>query len=319
MKRLFIVFLIIIIGTFSATFWWKNGLSAVNSTDKENKIFVVQKGAGLKEVSNNLKSEGLIKDRIVFFLYTRLNKFEEKIQAGSFRLNPSMNAQDIAQNLTHGTLDIWITVPEGKRGAEIAEIIKEKIPTYNPSWTISLTGEEGYLFPDTYLIPKDADIQMIISQMRGNFEQKYAALDTSKTKLNKNEIVILASLVEREAKFPEDRPLVASVLLNRLNIGMKLDIDATVQYALGYSSEERNWWKKNLTFANLKINSLYNTYQKPGLPPTPIANPGIEALKAVINPSSTDFLYYISDKSGHLHFAKTLEGHNANIEKYEVN
>lgn len=316
MKRLLAIFLIIIISAFLIALWWKNGLSPANSNDKGSKIFVVQKGAGLKEIANKLENEGLIKNRIVFFLYTRLRKFEEKIQAGSFRLSPSMNVEEIAQSLTHGTLDIWVTIPEGKRGAEIADILKEKMPTYDSSWEISFTTNDGYLFPDTYLIPKDADIEIIINQMRGNFEQKYATLDTSKTKLNKNSIVTLASLVEREAKFPQDRPLVASVLINRINLGMKLDIDATVQYALGYSREENNWWKKNLTFDDLKIKSPYNTYLNAGLPPTPIANPGIEALKAVVNPTDTNYLYYISDKTGHLHFAKNLQEQNANIEKY---
>ncbi len=298
---------------------WKNGLSPANPTDKKNKIFIVRKGSGLKEIASKLKNEGLIKDRIVFFLYTRLGKFEEKIQAGSFRLSPSMSAEEVAQNLTHGTLDIWITIPEGKRGTEIAEILKKDLPTYDESWINIITSFEGYLFPDTYLIPKDADINTIVSQMRNNFEQKYASVDMSKTKLSKNEIITLASLIEREAKFPEDRPIVASVLLNRTEIGMKLDIDATVQYALGYSKEEKNWWRKNLTFEDLKISSPYNTYRNAGLPPTPIANPGIEAIKAIVNPANTDYLYYISDKSGRLHFAKNLEGQNENIRKFEVN
>lgn len=288
MKRLAIVLILLIIIILGGIFWWNNGLSPANPSENESKIFVVAKGSGLKEIANKLKNEGLIKNRIVFFLYTRLGKFDKKIEAGDFRLSPSMTALEIAQNLTHGTLDIWVTVPEGKRAAEIAEILKGKIPTYDQSWFLILTQNEGYLFPDTYLIPKDADITMIVSQMRNNFETKYASLDTSKTKLSKDGVVTLASFVEREAKFPEDRPLVASVLLNRLEIGMKLDIDATVQYALGYSKEEENWWRKNLTFEDLKISSPYNTYRNAGLPPTPIANPGIDALKAIINPNDTN-------------------------------
>jgi len=316
MKKLTIITLLLIIATFGGMLWWKSGVSPVNSANEESIIFVVQKGSGLKEIASKLETAGLIKNRIIFFLYTRLGKFEGKIQAGDFRLSPSMSTSEIAQNLTHGTLDIWATIPEGKRGTEIAEILKEKIPTYNLSWPLILTQNEGYLFPDTYLIPKDASIDSIVIQMRNNFEQKYRSLNTSKTKLNKNEIVTLASLVEREAKFQEDRPMVASVLLNRLEIGMKLDIDATVQYALGYSKEEKKWWRKNLTFEDLKIASLYNTYRNAGLPPTPIANPGIEALRAVTNPADTNFLYYISDKAGHLHFAKTLGEQDANIKKF---
>lgn len=316
MKKITIVITLFIIVILGSILWWKNGLSPVNSANKKSAIFVVQKGSGLKEIAGNLETAGFIKSRIIFFLYARFVKLEGKIQAGDFRLSPSMTASEIAQNLTHGTLDIWVTIPEGKRGTEIAAILKEKIPTYDPSWSLSLTKNEGYLFPDTYLIPKDASIGSVITQMKNNFEQKYATLDISKTKLSKNEIVILASLVEREAKFTEDRPLVASVLLNRFEVGMKLDIDATVQYALGYSQEEKNWWRKNLTFADLKINSPYNTYRNANLPPTPIANPGIEAMRAIVNPADTNYLYYISDKAGHLHFAKTLNEQNINIEKF---
>lgn len=318
MKKLLIVIILLIIVILGSFVWWKNGLSSANSANKESIIFVVQKGSGLKEISANLEKTGLIKSRIVFFLYARFGRFEEKIQAGDFRLSPSMTAKEIAENLTHGTLDVWVTIPEGKRAAEIAEILKDNIPSYRDSWKNILVQNEGYLFPDTYLIPKDADIEIIISQMRDNFEQKYKSLNTSKTKLNKNEIVTLASLIEREAKFPEDRPLVGSVLINRFEIGMKLDIDATVQYALGYSQEEKKWWRKNLTFEDLKINSPYNTYRNAGLPPSPIANPGIEALKAVVNPADTNYIYYISDKTGHLHFAKTLNEQNANIEKFDL-
>ncbi|MBF8249571.1 MAG: Endolytic murein transglycosylase [Candidatus Levybacteria bacterium] len=316
MKKLTTVSLLLVIIIFGSILWWANGISPVNSANKQPVIFVVQKGAGLKEISTKLETAGLIKNRIIFFLYARFGKFEGKIQAGDFRLSPSMSTSEIAQNLTHGTLDVWTTIPEGKRGTEIAEILKEKIPTYDSSWPLSLTQNEGYLFPDTYLIPKDASIASIVTQMKNNFEQKYQSLDTSKTKLSKDEIVKLASLVEREAKFEEDRPLVASVLLNRFGIGMKLDIDATVQYLLGYSTDEKTWWRKNITFADLEISSPYNTYRNAGLPPTPIANPGIEAMRAVISPADTNFVYYISDSAGNLHFAKTLNEQNANIKKF---
>ncbi len=316
MKKITISITLLVIVVFASTLWWKNGISPVNPSNKNPYVFVVEKGDGVREIANRLKSKGFIKSPIAFFLLVKQLGIDKKIEAGDFRLSPSMTAQEVAQNLTHGTLDIWITVPEGKRATEIAETLKEKIPTYNSSWINALVPNEGYLFPDTYLIPKDADIKTIVSQMKDNFDRKYATLDASKIKLSKNEIIILASMIEREAKFSEDRPLVASVLLNRFEIGMKLDIDATVQYLLGYSKEENNWWRKNITYADLKINSPYNTYLNAGLPPTPMANPGIEALKAIISPTNTNYIYYISDKTGHLHFAKNLQEQNANIEKF---
>ena len=131
------------------------------------------------------------------------------------------------------------------------------------------------------------------------------------------QVITLASLIEREARFAEDRQKVASVLLKRLENNMKLDIDATVQYLLGYQAEDKNWWKKELTLADLTVDSPYNTYKIAGLPASPIANPGLASIKAVVEADAdSPYLYYISDKSGHLHFAGTLEEHNENIRQY---
>ena len=317
MKKLVII-LFLIIGLLAiGFFWWKNGLLAVNPKDKSQHIFVVKRGDGIREIANSLKKEGLIKDPIVFFLLVKKLNLDGKIQAGDFRLSPSETAFDIMQDLTHGMLDIWVTIPEGKRADEIADILKEKIPTYQETWRNVLNRNEGYLFPDTYLIPRDTDINTIVSIMKDNFEKKYLSVpNINNSSLSRDQVVIIASLIEREAKLPKDRPLVASVILNRLKIGMALQIDATVQYALGFQEDEKTWWKKNLTIQDLKIDSLYNTYENPGLPPAPISNPGIDVLSAVVNPSNTDYLYYTSDSLGQNHYAKTLDQHNANIKKY---
>lgn len=307
--------IICVLTIFSLVFflWWKNGLSPVNFSDKTTKIFVIQKGEGVREIANTLKKEKLIRDPIVFFLLIKKLNLDNKIQAGDFRLSSSMTAEEIAGNLTHGIIDIWVTIPEGKRAEEIAEILKEKIPSYKLTWREILNSQEGYLFPDTYLIPKDADINFIVSMMKNNFENKILKLNLKPKDIEKT--VIIASLIEREAKFDDDRPLVSSVIHNRLEITMSLQIDATVQYAIGYQPSKKNWWKV-LTPNDLKINSPYNTYKNPGLPPTAICNPGLASLKAAVNPAKTNYLYYISDKSGHNHYAKTLEEHNLNIKKY---
>lgn len=317
MKRLIatIIFAVIIAGAVFA--WWKVGLEPVNPKDNTAKIFVVKKGDGVREISYNLKQEELIKDPIVFFLQTKRLGLDNKIQAGDFRLNPSMNASEIAYILTHGTLDIWVTIPEGLRAEEIADIFKDKLPSYQVTWRDHLVANEGYLFPDTYLIPKDADVNTVLSLLKTNFQKKYdSVFKTKTTGLSDFETVIVASLIEREAKYAKDRPLVASVILNRYEIGMKLDIDATIQYAIGYQEAEKRWWKKALTTTDLSLSSPYNTYKVAGLPPTPISNPGLSAISAALNPANTNYLYYISDRTGNLHFATTLEGHNANIKKY---
>ena len=316
MKRLIILLIVVVLFLGGTILWWKNGSGAQNPKNQTSQIFVVTKGEGVREIANSLKTKKLIKDPIVFFLQTKRLGLDKEIEAGDFRLSPSMDLNTIIQNLTHGTLDIWVTIPEGLRAEEIAEIFKKNIPSYKPGWTEALASREGYLFPDTYLIPKDADINLVMSILNNNFGKKYNNIDLGKSGLTQQEIVTVASLVEREAKFAQDRPLVSSVILNRLEIGMKLDIDATVQYALGYQEDKKTWWKKNLTNDDLKISSPYNTYRNASLPPTPISNPGLSSLLSVTNPSKTNYLYYISDKSGHLHFAKTIEEHNANIQKY---
>lgn len=318
MKKRYVILVILAVFLSASYLWWQNGLKPANPSNKLSKIFIVAKGQGVREIARNLKQEGLIRDQIVFFLYARFNGVDKKIQAGDFRLNPSMKAMDVAENLTHGTLDIWVTLPEGLRADEIADILKKAMPSYNESWRAELRQNEGYLFPDTYLLPRDADVNLVISILKNNFEEKFKTLDISKTNFSKNQIVIIASLIEREAKHDLDRPLVASVILNRLELGMKLDLDATIQYALGYQETDKRWWKKSLSLEDIRLNSPYNTYRVAGLPPTPISNPGLLSLKAVINPSQTDYLFYMSDSKGINHYAKTIEEHNANIKKYNL-
>lgn len=318
MKRLKILLTILIVIIIGIFIWWQNGLQSVNAKDSAKETFVVKPGTGLRDIASNLKQAGLIRDPIVFFLEVKKLGLDGTIQAGDFRLSPSMPADEIIKTMTHGTLDVWITVPEGKRAEEVAAILKEKMANYDNSWLPALKAHEGYLFPDTYSFSKDADLTTVVNTMTDNFNKKYAiAKAGATTTLSENDAVILASILEREGKSGQDMRKVASVLENRLSIGMPLQVDASIQYALGYEPAEQSWWKKALTTTDLKTDSPYNTYTNPGLPPTPISNPGLEALEAVLNPANTNYLYYISDKNGTLHFATTLDQQNANIRKYE--
>lgn len=315
MKKLLI--LIILLGIISAGvyFWWQNGLIAVNTADKTTKTFVISKGDGVRKIADNLKESGLIRDPIVFFLLIKQKGIESRLQAGVFYLSPSMSAEQILKEFGTGKFDIAITIPEGKRAEEIADILEENFDQFNDEWRTKLNAEEGYLFPDTYYFPRETGIEQIISTLKNNFDNKYSQV-TNNTDLSKEEIVILASLIEREAKFAQDREMISSVIHNRLDIGMKLDIDATVQYAVGYYEPEKRWWKKGLTYDDLEIDSPYNTYTNPGLPPKPISNPGLASLQAAGSPAESDFIFYISDKTGTNHYAETLDEHNRNVEKY---
>jgi UPF0755 protein len=154
---------------------------------------------------------------------------------------------------------------------------------------------------------------------RDNFDSKFSAqmrADAKKTGLTTDETVVLASIVEREGRSREDRPVIAGILLKRLKTDWPLQVDATLQYALGYQTFEKTWWKKELNNDDKKIKSLYNTYLYTGLPPKPICNPGLESLRAVIYPTESDYWYYLHDPSGTVHYAATIEEHNANITKY---
>jgi UPF0755 protein len=317
MKKIYFLisfFSIIVVGFY---LYYKEGALPVNKNEQTSKIFVIARGESLSNIAKNLANEGLIRNKVIFYLIVKRLGIERKIQAGDFRLSPSMDAYQIAKTLTHGTLDVWVTFIEGMRKEEMAQIVSSSLNI--PETEFLKYAAEGYLFPDTYLIPKEATAGSIINILEANFNKKFDSRLQKKASL-KNlspaETIILASLVEREAKLDEDRPLVASIILNRLKIEMKLDIDAAVQYALGYQPEEKSWWKKNLTKEDLEIDSPYNTYKNPGLPPTPIANPGLAAIKAVVDAAETDYLYYLSDKKGKMHYAKTLEEHNENIKKY---
>lgn len=296
MKRLFIAFVTIITVIIVSVFWWKISLTPVNSSDTKLRTFNVLKGDGVREITNALRDQGLIRNKIALFLLIKKLGIEKNIQAGSFQLAPSMSAYDLVQKLTLGTEDIWITIPEGWRSEQILEYLGQK-----GNWKI----DEGYLFPETYRLPKQMPLEDIRSLLKKTFLEKVGTISVQD--------LVLASLIEREAKTETDRPLVASVLKNRLDAGMSLDVDATIQYILGKPGD---WWPKEVLLDDLKIKSPYNTYLNPSLPPAPICNPGLSAIKAARSPAKTDYLYYISDKSGVMHYAKTLSDHNANVAKY---
>ena len=296
MKKLTLAAILLLILVGGVVVWWKTSLLPVDSSNSINQTFIINRGETVREVAKNLKDKNLIRDQIAYFLLIRLG-LEKSPQAGSFQLNQAMSAAQVAQILTTGTEDIRITIPEGWRHEEIIEYLqKQNIATPAGEW-----NEEGKYFPETYLVPKSATIDDVRALMRKTFDSKVPAITNTQ--------LIVASMIEREAKQPADRPLIASVIYNRLEAGMSLDIDATIQYALGF-------WKKDLTLDDLKIKSPYNTYINAGLPPGPICNPGLASIQAAINPAQTDHLFYLADKNGVTHFAKTLEEHNVNVARY---
>lgn len=312
-KGLIVLITLALIIIVSIGSWWFIGAAPVNKNDTSQITFVVDKGEGTHAIADSLAAKGLVKNSLVFIVLVKQMGFDGKIQAGNYQLSPSQSPEEIAQVMIKGSEDVWITIPEGKRSTEIAEILQTKLRNYDASWKDTLTQNEGYLFPDTYSFPPDATIDQVVTTMRDNFDQKYTQATQNQTShLSKENGVILASIVEREGKSADDMKMIASVLENRLKIGMALQADATIQYALGSTI---NWWPTP-TQDNLSINSPYNTYKNTGLPPTPISNPGLNALTAVFHPANANYLYYFTDGKGITHYARTLDEQNRNISKY---
>ena len=316
-SRLITLFFLVVITAWGGWFWWHYSIVAVDPTDTTPVMFVVAQGEGGKEIAADLAKQNLIHSSTGFYILIKLLGIEREMQAGDFRLNKSMDARTIALELTHGILDVWVTTLEGWRNEEIATQLAKDLDI--PEDQFLRNAAEGYMFPDTYLIPRDATGAAIAKIFLDNFDKKVTPQmreDAKKTGLPFAQTITLASIVEREGKTATDRPVIAGVLLNRIKLGMPLQVDATLQFALGYQPFEKTWWKKELTDDDKKINSLYNTYANPGLPPGPISNPGLESIKAAIYPADTGYLYYIHDKTGAAHFAKTVEEHDTNIRKY---
>ena len=173
------------------------------------------------------------------------------------------------------------------------------------------------MFPDTYLIPKDATSEEVAKRLRQTYDEKVESiLSSTNSNLSREEIVILASLIEREAKSSEERPIIAGILLNRLAVGMTLDVDATVSYAKGYDSANNTWWPSVTQEDYRSVKSAYNTYLHSDLPPGPIASPGLESIRAAAEPAETSYFYYLHDSEGKIHYAQTIEEHNRNIEQF---
>lgn len=318
MKKLIVLTLVISIVALVGYAYYHDGTLPVQKNNPTEKVFVVEKGENVNTIARKLEQAELIRNRVIFYLVVKQLGIEKEIQAGDFQLSTAMRAEETAQALTKASQDRWLRVIEGVRKEEIAEQVSKEFPI--PYAEFTKIAQEGYLFPDTYLIPKEATASIIITIMRQNFDKKLAQALQQKSvnnTLTPSQIVVLASIVEREGRTLEDRKTVASVLLRRLTEEMPLQVDASVQYVLGYQTDKKTWWKKYLSPDDIAIDSPYNTYKQKGLPPLPICNPSLSSLQAAAQADpNVPYLYYLNDSKGVMHFAKTLEEHNANVSKY---
>ncbi|RME85898.1 MAG: endolytic transglycosylase MltG [Caldilineae bacterium] len=302
------------------------------------------------EISERLQEAGLIKDAGLFRLYMRVNGIENKLEAGDFRLSPAMTMPEIAAALQRAQAeDVVVRIPEGRRAEEIARLLEDEgivdaaefmaavragdtallgLPDY-PLLKDKPPGVsfEGYLFPDTYRLPRNATPATILRVMFENLEARVN--DDLRNRLAArgltfHQALTLASIVEREAALPEERPIIASTYLNRLGetcadeVFGYLAADPTAQYAMGYDPEQDTWWPvvENVE-QYLEFNSPYNTYLYPGLPPGPIDSPSLASIEAVINPADTSYCYFVASGDGGHVFAETGAEHQINVKTFQ--
>lgn len=309
MKRVLAIIALLFVLIIAGSFVYLKSNSKPVSFNTSNVMFIIKSGESLVNISKDLKSKSLIRDQYAFLFYAYKMGLNKKIQAGTFRLNPSLSVKEIVTKLSQGGVsDYWLKIIGGTR-------IEENIDSF-PKGT-DFDGFEGYLYPDSYLIPTYYTGEQILEVIQENFDQKFtkAKEGATNTKLTDKQIIILASIIEREARTLKSKQEVTGILLNRLNINMALQVDASVQYARDTKTKPIDYWQP-LDSSSLSIVSPFNTYKNTGLPPSPICNPGYDSLYAAFHPIESNYLFYITGNDNKMHYATTLAEHNSNIAKY---
>ncbi len=271
----------------------------------------IKEGMTVSSVSDLLKAEGFVRSGVYFYITFQLRLKDSIVQAGSYRFPHQLTVTELGNAIANGEYSsplISITFPEGFRVKDMEKILPV---SYRNDIEKAAREYEGYLFPDTYFIEEDMPLPDLIAMMRDNYSEKKKSLSDlfASSTLSEQEIITLASILEREGKTPESMKLIAGILLNRLELEMPLQVDATLDYLLDKTSAE-------LTTDDLALDSPYNTYLYRGIPPTPIANPGLEAIRAVLIPTPSEYLYYLTGSDGTFHYAKTFEEHKLNKARY---
>ena len=317
---------------YSTKLLWYDGL-LTEPLDHSGGVqfFTVENGQPVLIIANNLQHLGLIRDATALVDYLIYTGLDTSIQIGTYELSPAMSIVDIAHELQDSTpAEVTFVVLPGWRMEEIAASLPTSGLSATPEQFLDVARDphnldsmpeavstEGFLFPDTYILPRATNAEGLVGALTRNFSLHLTTDLTegfSRQNLSVYQAVTLASIVEREAIKDEEAPQIASVYINRLNIGMKLDADPTVQYALGFNPIQGNWWTNPLSAADLHVGSPYNTYDNAGLPPGPISNPGLNALQAVAFPAQTPYYYFRArcDGSGLHVYAETIEEQIAN-------
>jgi UPF0755 protein len=300
--------IIIVVGGYTFAF-------APPSDFPQGKTVVIARGASVSDIANELFDAHVIKHSTALWFTLRVSGTSDRVQAGTYLFATKENVFTIAHRLTTGASGlplVRVTFPEGMTVRDIGTEIHTALPQISVQDFVSAgKSSEGYLFPDTYLFLPDTSITVIIETMRKTFDIKIQALssDIAASGHSLADVMTMASLVEKEARTDLNRRIVAGILWDRLALSMPLQVDAVFGYIF-----DRDTYSPS--FADLKVDSPYNTYTHKGLPPGPICNPGLASIDAAIHPTKTKYLYYLTDKDGVMHYATTYVAHQANQQKY---
>ena len=333
MKRAFLlVVALALLGGMAAAFTlYKRTTEPYKGYDSAEQFVVIEPGSGTRTIGRRLVEAGVVRNEATFRAALWFSGRARSLQAGEFRFDAAMTPVEVIDKIAKG--DVYtrrVTFPEGLTIIEMARIYEQQ--GFGPSAAFVASARdpaairdldpdapdlEGYLFPETYSMPRDVNAARLIATMVGRFRELFTPELREAGRalgLSTRQIVTLAALVEKETAVPDERPLVAAVYLNRLKIGMGMQADPTVIYAL----QRAGRYDGNLRRDDLSFDSPYNTYRYAGLPPGPIASPGLASLKAAVAPAAVDYLYFVSRNDGSHVFARTLDEHNANVQKYQV-
>lgn len=329
MKKLLVLFVLIALGS---AWYGQRVLRAPYRGFEGDEVFVeIPQGSGVAKIATLLETAGVVPHALVFRAAARLSGDDRKLQAGEYRFAEAASPREVVDRLARGDvytkpitfregLTIWDTArvfAESGLGTE-AEFLREaRDPSRISAIDPDASSLEGYLFPDTYQLPRSAGakgtVDAMVAAFLRTFDTDLRAAAVARG-LGVREVVTIASLVEKETATPSEREIISGAYQNRLRIGMALQCDPTVIYALLL----RGRWNGNLTKENLRVDSPYNTYRYPGLPPGPIASSGRASLEAAVRPADVPYLYFVSRNDGTHAFATTLEEHNANVAKWQV-
>jgi len=330
-RVVFITILVLGLAAAAAGFWVYNRVSAPYGTFPQEQFVEIPSGESTMGIGRRLIAAGVIRDELTFRLAVRWYARGRSLKAGEYRFAEPATAATVIDRLAKGDVYLQpLTFPEGLTAAEMGELFAQSgrgtakafvDAASNPEPIKAIDPEadtlEGYLFPDTYSLPRSIDAQALVQRMVRRFTTVFdenLRQRAKETGLTVRQIMAIAALVEKETARAEERPLVAAVYRNRFRIGMPMQADPTVIYALKRAGR----WNGNIRKDDLSFDSPYNTYRYAGLPPGPIASPGRAAIEATISPANVDYLYFVSRNDGSHAFATNLSEHNRNVQKWQV-